>query len=152
MIQSRQMAEGEPKFKGFKAGQTFKASRKEIIADSGENLERDERAFLECLQRLAILPKIEGLALSQIKMHGGPYFTVIEIERDAFSGDEEAAQTFARATDALYDFGDAIDQIMPGSFITLNGRAPFGEAVRILKREKRRGGELDLLGILHFVE
>lgn len=79
-------------------------------------------------------------------MHGGLYFTVIE--RDESSGDAEAAQTFEGVTDALYDFGQAIDQILPGSFITLNGRAPFEKAIRVLREEDR--DELDLLGILHF--
>lgn len=142
------MSEVELKFQGFKAGDTFDASRQELAGDTGEELTQLERALLKCLQRLAVLPKVEGLALSQIKMHGGLYFTVIE--RDAFSGDAEAAQTFKGVTDALYDFGQAIDQILPGSFITLNGRAPFGRAIRILRKEDR--DELDLLGILHFVK
>lgn len=144
------MSEGEPAFQGFKnkKGQTCRASRQELARDNGETLTQpEERALLKCFQRLAVLPKVEGLALSQIKLHGGLYLTVIE--RDIFSGDEEAAQTFEGVTDALDDFGRDIDQILPDSFITLNGKTPFGAAIRILKREDR--SELDLLVILHFI-
>lgn len=133
----------------FIAGQTFNVSRQELAAEIGEEIAEPEgRSLLRCIQRLAALPNVEGLALSQLQLHGGLYYTVIQ--RDLFSDEEESIQTFELVTDALLDFGNEIKQTLPGSFINLRGKMRFNRAEKILKRENR--GELDLLGILHFID
>lgn len=137
-------------FQGKESGHILRCSRKDLASSiEAEYTEPEEAAMLRCFQRLAAVPKVEGLALSRIKISGGLYYTVIHrqmLER----GNEEAGKSLEEVFDAIHAFGDALGEVMPGSFLCLPEGKPFSNAARYLK-SKRYVSELNLVGIVHFV-
>lgn len=133
----------------FKAGQILRLKRHDLTTETGEEFDQPEaRALVRCLQRLAVIPQVEGLALSRIKVSGDLYYTVVE--GCAFSNNEDAGIVFEKITDTLYELGDTLGEIMPGSFINIGERCKFASVVRHL-RGKSYTGDLDPIGIIHFV-
>ncbi len=133
----------------FKAGQILRLKRQDLATETGKEFDQPEaRAFVECLQRLAVIPQVEGLALAKIKGSGHLYYTVIE--RHVFQNDVDAGRVFEDTTGALHTLGDVLGETMPGSFINLGERGKFASAVRCL-RNKSYTADLDPIGIIHFV-
>lgn len=141
------MSERKPEIAGFhNVAQTFELDRHNLASGTGEELDlSEERSLLRCLQRLAVVPQVAGLAFSRIRDSGSLYFTVIE--RRGLSNEKD----FKKITDAIYDFGDALGELMPGSFINLPEGENFASAEENL-RSSSRASELDLLGIIQFTE
>lgn len=134
----------------LKPGQTIKLSRQELAGSTEEGFDRfEERAMLSCLQRLAAIPRVEGLALSRIRGNGVLYYTIVE--RLGPPSSEETGQTFREIMDAVSGLGDALGEIMPGSFINLGESEKFARAARYF-RTKRYQSELELLGVIQFTE
>ncbi|MCR4305761.1 MAG: hypothetical protein NUV73_01615 [Candidatus Daviesbacteria bacterium] len=131
-------------------GRVLRASRKKLLNDTEKKPEQpEELAMLNCLKRIAAIPTIEGLAFSRTKLSGSLYFTVIE--KGPFSEDGNAAHALHETTSAIYALGDALGEIMPGSFMRLGERSNFSSAVRFLRR-KRHNTEKDILAIIHFTK
>lgn len=136
---------------GLNTGGVLRVSRKEIVSNDGKEFtDPSEIALWKCLQRLAKLSVVEGLALSRIKGYSGGLYSTI-ICKEMIPNAPETRHFFEETAQAFGDFGDAIGKILPGSVMRLPEGRAFYKAARSL-RGKRRANELELLGIIHFVK
>lgn len=125
-------------------------SRRELAGGAlGEFDQPEERSLLRCLQRISAIPHVEGLAFSRIKGSGGAYYTVVE--RHGVFERKDKGRAFREIISALSDFGDDLNEVLPGSFYTLAEDEEFEQAVEYFGSEDYTS-ELNLLSVIRFVE